>query len=835
MFVAVLLLAAAPALPPLIADPRRGPSDWQVVRADETPPPPGAAGYLLGLPVPPAQPGQSWLEAVVALAARRVPVVAIGPAPPPATVAPYLDGFALDPPPEGAAVADAAGRGGGLPLVVPTGDAGAAVAALAAGASAVLIPRPDPAWAAELDGLLPGPQAATHGTAALATALRSRDLATVVGLPAGFPGGLVALPGPWYGAATLLVGGTRPVALQRRGDDTVVSLPALAAGGVVVATRKAGGGSAFERVEVSAERLPSAAEVLARHQRAAARQERLAPRWRAQQRLLVRVWVAELSRSFEVALAGPAFRDRGAGTDWEIASAWVDGVSWDPDHLPDLPLLEPKRPPVPPLAVRLEPSFRYELSGVAERQGRRCWALAFVDERPDAPARRGTAFIDAATFGLVELDESAERLEGEVRATRAVTTNTPVEVAGETVWLPAKVVADDLLSVFGGAATVHRELELSDLAIDPPGFASERAAAYARPHRMLRDAMAGVVPLVPDGHGGRAPGDLAKTTQRFLIAGAAYDPGYKIPVPFGGLQIQDYDFRGRGEQLRLLAAVVVNDAAWSLRRGALEFSLRGFVQLLPLSNAYYLGGEEQEGEALKTLRQSFGAGIATSVGPVRAMLDVGVNRLDFRVDDTTAANFVLPSDTFEPTVRLQADSALGPVTVSLMGEAGWRTTWRAWGLDGSQDPKKSWQRARLLVVYEKALFPLAKLHLDTEAWTGSDLDRFSAPAPSRFGGVRIRGIASGRVLPERLGVVRASLALPLSSGVRVEGGVDAGWVGDITGHYHARPLSGAGVSFTIPGPWATLVQGGVGFPLATPGPSRPTVELFLLRPLVYSK
>ncbi len=833
MFLALALLVTAPALPPVIADPRRGPSDWQLVRADEQLPPPGAAGYLLALPPPPDQPDQRWLEAAVALSARRVPVVAIGAAPPTAAVLPYLDGFAPDPPPQAAAVADVVGNAGGVPVVVAAGDAASAVTALAAGAAAVLIPRPDPAWTAEFAGLLPDPQGATAGAVGLPTALRSVDLATVVGIPAGFAGGVVALPGAWYGAATLIAAGTRPVGLQRRGDNAIVSLPALADGGVLVAARPTGDGNAFERVEVRGERMPSAAEVLARHQRAAARQERLVPRWQAEQRLLVRVWVAELSRSFEVALAGPAFFEHAVGTDWEITRAWVDGVSWDPDHLPDLPLLEPRRAPVPPLTLRLQSSYRYELAGVERRQERRCYALTFSDERPGVPARHGTAYIDAATFGLVELDELAEGLPDEVRATRAVTSYQSVELGGETVWLPSRVVADDLLSVFGASATVHRELEFSGLAIDPPGFAPDRASAWARDHRMFRDAPAGTVALVPDGRGGRIPGGATGRSQRFLIAGAAYDPGFSIPVPYGGVQLQDFDFRHRGDQLRLLVAGVINDAAFSARRGGADFSLRAFVQLLPFSNSLYLGGVEQKGQAVKAMRQSVGGGIAASVGVVRALLDVGVNRLDFSRDDTTAGNFVLPSGTFEPTVRLQGEAALGSVTASLMGEAGWRASWRAWGLDGGEEPKPTWQRARLLVVYEKALFPLAKLHLDAEAWAGRDLDRFSAPAPSRFGALRIRGIASDRVLPERIVVVRASLALPLSPTIRAEAGVDAGWVHDITGQYHARPLSGTAFGLTAPGPWGTLVQGSVGFPLATPGPRRPTVELFILRPLAH--
>ncbi len=171
--------------------------------------------------------------------------------------------------------------------------------------------------------------------------------------------------------------------------------------------------------------------------------------------------------------------------------------------------------------------------------------------------------------------------------------------------------------------------------------------------------------------------------------------------------------------------------------------------------------------------------------------------------------------------KLQGEASLGQTTVSVAGEAGWRQRWRAWGLNGSETPHRSWQRGRLLVVYEKALFFRAKLHLDAEAWAGHNLDRFSAPAPSRFGGVHIRGIASDRVLPERLGVVRASLSLPLSPTVRGEAGVDAGWVRDIDGVYRARPLSGAGFGLTVPGPWGTLVQGSRRVPDRHPRPPPP--------------
>ena len=825
------LLLAAATVPVVIPDPRGGASPWVEARTGSEPQA-GAAGYLLELPVPPGVPSQAWLETAVALGATRAPVIAVGAAPPPADLLPYLDGVCVEPAPAPAAFPELLGRLAGARLVVRERDAAGAVAALAAGADAVVVPDPPAGLAAELAGLLPAPVAARAGTSALPTALRGADLATVIGLPRGFPGGHVALPEGAAGAATLVPPGAA-IRLRRVGAETVADLPALPGGGLLVARRpRTGAGGAFESVAVSGERLPTAAEVLARHQRAAARQDRLLPRWRARQRLLVRVWVAELARSFEVVLEGPVFFEHGVGGDWELERAWVDGVAWDPDKLPDLPLLEPRRPPVPPLALRLDPGYAYALRGVEERLGRRCFVLEFTSgPGGDGAVRRGTAWIDAADFGLVELEQTAERLPGEVRATSERTAFRAVTLGGETFRLPERLDADDLVDAFGGTTTVHRELRLAAFAPLPADFAAGRAAAWAGPHRMLRDTPSGVVPLVPDGRGGRVPSTETRAAQRFLLAGVVWDPGLSTPLPLGGLQLQDFDFRGRREQLRLLVAGVVNDAAWSAPRGRVEPSLRAFVQLIPLTSPLFVRGREAKAEELKVQRQRIGGGFAVTAGVTRFLLDLGVDRWDFGRTDNTSPGFVLPSSTFEGVARVEAQASLGAATASLAGEGGWRHDWRAWGTGASEPPRRSWRRVRAAAVWEKAPFPLAKLHLDGELWTGSDLDRFSAPTPARFGGVRIRGIATSLVIPDRLAVARASLALPLSPTLRGEVGIDAAWVRDERSGYRARPLSGVGAAVTAPGPWGTLLQAAVGFPLATPGRRAPTLDLFLLRPL----
>jgi len=825
-----MLLAAAAGLPVVIPDPRLGPSDFSLVRPGEPVEVEPAGGFLLTLPPEGTAISQAWLELLVELSARGAPVLSMGRVPP-ATVVPYLDGAVLDPPPKLDELAELRRRLGGIALVVPANDAATAVAGLAAGASAVLVRGPRAAWAEELTGLLEEPFAATSDGRVLPTAMRSADLATVIGMPAGFPGGEVDLPNAWYERARLVGDGTREVSIAFREGHAVIALPALPSSALLVVERPAEGVATIGLVEVRGERIPTAAEVLARHQRVAARQATVLQRWSAVQRLLVRVWVAELGRSFEVVLEGPAFFRQGVGTDWEVARAWVEGVIWDPDELPELPLLEPGRPPVPPLALRLEPSWRFELVGVEERLGRRCFALTFAASPGAAGSRRGTALIDATSFALVELEERAENLDGEVRATRQVTTFQQMEWHGETLWPPRRVVADDLISAYGGSASVHRELTLSDLAVVPERFDEELGTAYARPHRMFRDTPTGIVPLSPDGKGGRIVGENRPARQRFIIGGAVYDPGLSFPVPFGGLQISDFDFRGRGEHFRALLAGAVNDAAWSSPRGKLEPSLRAFVQLWPFSNSVWVRGEEREGEEIEVLRQRVGVAAARAFGSTRISLDFGLDRWDFRRVEGTAAGFVLPADTFEAVGRLESSSVLGATTVGIAFETGHRFDWEAWGMEGVEPPNRSWRRGELKVVHEREPFPLAKLSFSAQLLAGRDLDRFSAFSPGRFGSVRLRGIAANRVLADRLAVVRGSFALPLSRGIRGEVGADLAWARDRRSGYEAQPLAGVALGLSTPGPWRTLLEVSLGYPISTPGDRAPTFELFLLRPL----
>ncbi len=825
-----LLLAALAALPPVIADPRLGGSEWVVVRAGD-PLPASCRGALVELPAPPDEADQRWLERVVELSSRGCTVIALGAALPAAAVLPYLDGVAVDPAPAAADIPALKATLGGVPLLLPAADPAGAVELLVAGAAAVLVPAPDPGWAAEAVELLSEPAPATCDGKPLATALRGGDLATVIGLPAGFAGGEVHLSGAWYGSARLAGAGAGEIPLRAEPAGLAASVPALPHGGVLVALRPADATRLIDRVEVTGHALPTVAEILARHQRAAARQERLLTNWRGEQRLTVRVWIGQLSRSFELVLAGPAYFARGLGTDWELANAWVDGVAWDPTDLPELPLLEPERPPVPPLALRLDPGWHYRLAGTEQRDGRSCFVVTFASPPGVRPARAGRALIAAATYALVAVEERVEGLRREVMSSHSVTTYESREVNDTALWLPRSVAAEDLIAAFGGTATVRRELTINSIVLDPPGFATDRARAWAGERPMFRDTPAGLVPLAPDGHGGRVPGRKAAVRQAFLLGGVVSDPGLSFPVPYGGLQLQDFDFRGRGEQLRAFLAGAVNDAAWSKRRGRTELSLRGFVQLLAFDQSVWTAGMERKDESLSVRRQRLGVGLASAAGPLRLKLDAGVDRWDFARSGDTAADFTPPEDTFEGVLSLEVTTVLGASTLTAEAEAGRRFTWAPWGFPGEDEARRTWRRYHLSVARETTPFPLAKLDLEAQVWGGAGLDRFSAPSPGRFGGLRLRGIASSRVSPDGLALVRAAFSVSLGPRLRGEVGTDLAWVRERRSDYHARPLAGAGFGLSMAGPWRTIVQAALGYPLVTPGPRGATFELFLVRPL----
>ena len=256
---------------------------------------------------------------------------------------------------------------------------------------------------------------------------------------------------------------------------------------------------------------------------------------------------------------------------------------------------------------------------------------------------------------------------------------------------------------------------------------------------------------------------------------------------------------------------------------------------IAFENSIFVAGEEVEGEAIEMSRQRLGLGVATTLGKARVALEGDVVRYDFGRAGDTDPRFIMPPDTLEGVLRLEGTLPFGPTTLTLTGEQGHRFDTAPWGIDASEPATDQWRRWKAVLVYEKAPFPFAKLHLDAQFLGGEDLDRFSAYVPGRFGGLRLRGISSDLLIADRVGAVTASLAAPLTRKIRAALGAGAAWARDRRSGYEAEPLSGIGVGINAPGPWGTLLSASVAYPLTTPGDRGPVVELFVLRPLGRSK
>ncbi len=814
-----LVLALATALPPIIPDPRFGPSPWVVVHQHPGGEPPAAAGYLVAIP---ERVEQEWLDRLVALAALGVPVVGLG-LPRDATVVQHLDGVVVASREEAAAVRAC------CPNVTLVGEAATPAQALTMlpwGVSVFLVPG-EPRWAQAVAGSFVEPQAARWQGQDLPTAGRALDLSVLVALPPGFAGGAVELATAWVDTEAFLLRDDQEetVPVETHGETTKILLPALPGGGLLRVPRPLPSGG-WQQVEVTARRELTLGEILARHHRQAFMQNRLVSSFTGWQRLRLLVRVGELDRSFELELAGPVFFTPNLGRDWELREAHLNGALWPVEDLPELPLIQPKAPPVPPLALELTPSYRYELLGLGEREGRPVYVLAFEGEEKEE-RRWGRAYVDAATFGLVALEAWQQSPKHEVRRSRTLTRNRFFELDGTPLWLPWKVEGDDVVASFGGVATVHRELSLEHLQINDPQVVRRREGAWQGSQPMLRERRGEVVFLEPDGTGSRREATSRRKRQSFLVGGAFWDASLSFPLPLLGYQLLDFSWRG-DQQLRLFLAGAVNDLAWS-KPGAWEPKVQAFVQLVPFSQSVWRGDAEAKREEVYLWRQKLRMGLSRQLGAWRLGGEVGADFLHFSRTSHTDPAFRLPPTTAEPIAGFQVLWQKGTLAAGAQWERGERLSWRHWGFAERVEPRFS--RSEFFLRYEDTPWPWLKVSFAVDGGRSQKADRFSRFAlGGLWGGTSFVGLPSGRVRADDFAAVKGSVGVPLPGGQRLEVVAGAGWVRVHATEKKATPISALGITLNRRGPWGTVLQATLGVPLVAPGPNRPVVQVLLLRP-----
>jgi hypothetical protein len=243
-----------------------------------------------------------------------------------------------------------------------------------------------------------------------------------------------------------------------------------------------------------------------------------------------------------ITAATTIFRDAGR-TDMRQADIRVNGVLFTAkDGVPRLPIIEPERVAIVPLAIALTDVYRYELAGRDTVDGRPCYVVAFSPRTSGRSLFRGRAWIDERTFAMVRVSAAQTGLTGPIVASEQTDAFAP-DADGR--WLLAR---SEISQTYEGASVrtpIHRLLVLERHEIDAPDFAARRAAAYASTDVILRDTPDGFRYLkrtkdTKEAKDTNEPEEIRAvappvTQIRTFAMGVIVDPNITTPLPFAGL------------------------------------------------------------------------------------------------------------------------------------------------------------------------------------------------------------------------------------------------------------------------------------------------------------
>ncbi|HEX5854327.1 MAG TPA: hypothetical protein VFZ57_01800, partial [Thermoanaerobaculia bacterium] len=532
------------------------------------------------------------------------------------------------------------------------------------------------------------------------------DLGGVVLIPGATPAG-GASPGAFsltmdetaYASAEVFELGT---GASRRFDVPAGAVPArlslsLANGplGVrLVAKEKLPAEAAKAAVGVAGTRALTAEEILAKHQTWRAARD---GRWKtltARNTMSMRFRFAELNNTFDLALAGPFFYEKGGGYDWAWSEAYFNGVRWKGKKIPELPLLQPEKVSDMPLALTFDDAYGYTLAGEDTVNGIPCWALDFTPRAAASakPLYAGTVWVAKADFAAIRTRTRQLNLTAEIQAVDEVSDfgEVPAPDGGPPLRLPTHTTGQWILKTFSRTTVVERESTLSDIRLDPPGFPAERQAAFASPDVMVRDTEKGVRYLEKTKDGGRAVTEDTKRGHLFGLGGVFYDSSFDYPLPLLGIYYVDLDFRKRHEQVQVFFGGVLLAASYNQPRlfgTSIDTGVDLFGIAIRGSDALFVDGTEDKTQRVKSrsFAGNFKAGIPLG-RHVKLSATLGETHRDFAADSSeTSAAFAIPSDHW--ITHLEGQAVWDFRGWALSGRFAWnkRSRWDPWGLPGNPD------------------------------------------------------------------------------------------------------------------------------------------------------
>jgi hypothetical protein len=624
-----------------------------------------------------------------------------------------------------------------------------------------------------------------------------------------------------------------PLEVTREGRRFALKLPLVHRPLVLAWDRAEVPDESKEQVQVAAVREPSVEEILANHFARQAAHDRRLEHYVADVVTEMGYAIGASGQSFEVRVEGRYFHDAGGEREFENRHFYINGAAWDPKHgrIPELPMIQPEKVQVLPLELRLDKSYEYHLRGKTKRQGRPCWEVGFQPTDPAQAGLLGTAFIDAATWDLLELSVSHSKLEPPVLSNQQTDSYGPVLAPDGEHWLAQKSDVHRVITLLGASIGVTIRMTFSNFVVNGSDFEAERAEARASDHQMLRDTEKGLVYLERTPDGERVP---AKVSSRklFFLFGARHDESYEGIIPLAGVNWLDYDLGGHGLQFNAFLAGAVNSVSISdptAFGSRLTLTADAFVPLIKRSDRYRIPESGiDEGQVVSARLPHVGLEVSGPAGRHgRVGASIVLRHESWGEADDTAADFVPPHDVLVTTLGLTGEVHGRGWDGRLSGSRGIREGWEPWGLvDASGHPPRESGETTDYWRWDASLsktFSLTRLQtvdVQLQALGGSGLDRFSRYEFSAFGGERLPGFDGTGIHFDRAALVRLSWGVDIlgALGLDLEVGFGRTWTDGLPADVEAEFGEGAshvGVALvgTVPGPWGTLVRFDIGTPV----------------------
>jgi hypothetical protein len=593
-------------------------------------------------------------------------------------------------------------------------------------------------------------------------------------------------------------------------------------------------------VEVGAARGLTVEEIVAAERVWDAGQREKVPSFIGEMKTSLRFRIADINESFDLTIVGPFFYQRGKPGDWVWRTFYLNGVLWKGATLPRIPILQPEKVTTLPLEIRLSEDYDYVLKGTTTIGRRRAYQVAFSPKASigDKPIYRGTAWIDAETFALVKRETIQLNLKGENLSN--VQTEYYRSLPGRPdVVLPVLIRGEQVFSTVGRTTNIERDVQITDVQIDPADFEARRAEAYASERQMVRDTDKGLRFLVPDPGqpGNRIVEEKISKKSVFGLVGTFYDPSVGYPVPLIGAQYFNFDMWGKEKQLSVFfggAVLTGNYTDPALAGTRIDLGADVFATAIPFSDSSYRNGHEVKNEKIKDLPAEIDVHAGYPLGPyLKTSFSLLTKWNDYQRDSDTGPNFVTPVDTLTlgGEGKLTANYEGFVATASL--DYFHRLKWAPWGDPATSDYDPSQQN------YWKWAFSLAKdqyfsgfrkLHVQISYMDGDRLDRFSKYEFGPFSGIAAHGFKSGSLRTERAVLATVSYGLNIENIIRFEGYYDQILAWDKVSGYNGTYFSGAGLLASLNGPLKnSILRAEIGVPVVRHGVNGFTISALLLK------